>query len=57
MGVIRRPASGVGRTKGPRSGACVPHSGIGEFRNGEAIDDIEQRDFPFTEERNIQCTA
>ena len=23
----------------------VPRSGIGEFRNGEAVDDIEQRDF------------
>ena len=50
--------------RGPRSGACVQHmnlrvvprSGIGEFRNGEAVDDIEQRDLPFShrEERNIQ---
>ena len=36
----------------------VPRSGIGEFRNGEAVDDIEQRDLPsVTEKRETFSSA
>ena len=35
----------------------VPRSGIGEFRNGEAVNDIEQRDLPsVTEKRETSST-